>query len=304
LSWQTLVANPWVVGIGGSLVAAGIGWMLTRLFGTREAKKIPVTIQQNASPVLTQAFNPTITFHPTVILPTVDDPSLAGKQADSHMHKIRTESEFEKVRELWKHIVALRDAFWSIPKAGGFTGQRPGAKESAEFVKRYDAAARFLDEEILCIPRSVAHEAKALLKIAFDDALRSQHYPDPFNGSASEILGEAGWRDFVESRSNNLKNFNVGAEKLANTMRLFFEGRTDDTNVSNKGDSGQSNLVPEDGMLWRVTNDRRTGPYCPTCFEQDGKIISLIEGATQGTYSCPIHETSFWTAAFRRRFKK
>jgi hypothetical protein len=173
VNWKTLVSNPWVVGIGGSLAAAAIVWLRSRLFGTLESKPGPMAVQQNASPVLTQAFNPTINFHPTVAIPALDTFSPAkGTKTSGHLHKIRTESEFEKVQELWKHIVALRDVFWQIPKAGGVIGQRPGAQESAEFVKRYGVVARFLDEEILCIPKSVADEAKALLKIAFDETCR------------------------------------------------------------------------------------------------------------------------------------
>ncbi len=60
-------------------------------------------------------------------------------------------------------------------------------------------------------------------------------------------------------------------------------------------------LVEEEGMLWLVADNKRTGPYCPTCFEAEGKKISLIEGATQGTYSCPIHHSQFWSKDFRNR---
>jgi hypothetical protein len=79
----------------------------------------------------------------------------------------------------------------------------------------------------------------------------------------------------------------------------------DTAGLAEPGDGAQinqQNLVSEDGMMWRMGGDRRLGPYCPTCFEVDRKIISLIEGATRGTYSCPIHGTSFWTAEFRNRF--
>ncbi len=65
--------------------------------------------------------------------------------------------------------------------------------------------------------------------------------------------------------------------------------------------NGIPDLVKEDGMLWRMTDNKRTGPYCPTCYEGGGKMISLIEGATRGVYACPIHHSQFWSKDFRDR---
>jgi hypothetical protein len=66
----------------------------------------------------------------------------------------------------------------------------------------------------------------------------------------------------------------------------------------------EPHLVPEDGMLWDLSGEKRTGPYCPTCSEADKKKISLLEGASRGVYTCPIHGTSFWTEDFRKQFRK
>jgi hypothetical protein len=109
------------------------------------------------------------------------------KEATGHLHKLRTESEFENVQQLWKRIVALKASFWNIPKAGGVIGQRPGARESAEFIKSYADTERFLNEELLCIPKSIADEASVLLKLAVDEALKAQLFPDPFDGSVSAL---------------------------------------------------------------------------------------------------------------------
>jgi len=310
LNWQGLDQwQQWALGIGGSLLAACFSWFCKRLFGTRKKTDQGITIQQNASPTVTQTFQPTIHIHPTVAVPGQDtDTALrefvgrSEKEADSHLHKLRTESEFQNVQELWRRIVALKNSFWDIPKAGGFSGQQPGARESAAFVKCYDDTARFLNEEILCIPQKIVEETRGLLDVAFDEALKAQHYPDPFDGSVSALLGEKGWSDFVDSRSSSLRTFNLGAEELLNTMRMFLEGSTGTANTAGNRENSPPSIVPEDGMLWRITNETRTGPYCPTCFEDEGKTISLAQGATRGTYFCPIHGTSFWSAQFRKRF--
>ena len=52
LNWHGLDAWPqWVLGVGGSLVAAFIIWLLRRLFGS-DQKTDGVTVEQNASPTI------------------------------------------------------------------------------------------------------------------------------------------------------------------------------------------------------------------------------------------------------------
>jgi hypothetical protein len=70
LNWQNLALNPWVVGIGGSLVAAFIWMVWKRLLGSRKKRNSGVTVQQTASPVMTQNFQPTINIHPPSAPPT------------------------------------------------------------------------------------------------------------------------------------------------------------------------------------------------------------------------------------------
>ena len=176
-----------------------------------------MTVQQNASPVMTHTFQPVIHIHPPV--------GAAVKNIPDHFHTSHTQKQFETVREHWRLISALKDAFWALPKAGGIIGRRPDDRESAEFIKRYDEAAQFLNTESPSIPRDIAEETSTLLKIALTEVLKAATYPDPFNGSVSALLGEAGWRDFVESRSVNLQNFNVGADKVHNMIRSFLEGQ-------------------------------------------------------------------------------
>lgn len=236
LNWYGLDQwQQWVLAIGGSLAAALIAWFCKRLFwpkseGREEAMELAQEnkVQQNASPVvMTQNFQPTINipigFHPQPTVPPKDT-----------LNTLQIESEFRAVRELWKRIVALKDAFWDIPKVGGFIGPQPGSSESAAFVRLYNDTARFLNEETLSIPNGIVAEANSLLKIASEEAIKALHYPDPFNGHVKTLLGEKGWRDFVESRSDSIRNFNIGVDKLQNTIRTFLEGRQGKASLNNK----------------------------------------------------------------------
>jgi hypothetical protein len=125
LNWKSLAANSWVVGIGGSLIAAGIGWFLTRLFGTREAKDNLVTIQQNASPVMTQTFSPTINIHSPAPAPTPTEDRQSGweirypggvadismlRGADQTLHRFAVGTDFTFINNS-PHQVSLHVIF-------------------------------------------------------------------------------------------------------------------------------------------------------------------------------------------------
>jgi hypothetical protein len=221
MNWDNVASNAWVIGIGGSLVAAGIVWLGRRLYWRKQKSRKGAiegvqgnTVQQNAnvSPVMTQNFQPTINIHPTVAAATKDNLS--------ERHTPQTETGTE--HELWKRIVALQNAFWALPKKGGeLRGRPPGARESAEFVKRYEDSKRLLEEERPFIPKAIADDADTLLSLAFDEVIRATRYPDPFNnGNLSTLLNEK----FLDQRSDNMRKFDAGAKKLQNTMRASREG--------------------------------------------------------------------------------
>ncbi len=173
-------------------------------------------------------FQPTINIHSpgAAVFPPDPRPVLAPpiNHAASHLQTLQAKSEFDTVHELWTRIAALKEAFWSLPKAGGIIGRRPDERESAAFVRCHDETAKFLDDRRLSIPPEVAAAANDLIKVSFEEAIKAAHHPDPFNGQGPALLGEQGWRDFVEERSANLKIFNAGVEKLQSTMRAFLEG--------------------------------------------------------------------------------
>ena len=64
MNWQGLNQwQQWALGIGCSLAAALLIWLCTKLFGHRKGTESMATIQQTASPVMTQNFQPTINIH-------------------------------------------------------------------------------------------------------------------------------------------------------------------------------------------------------------------------------------------------
>jgi len=151
--------------------------------------------------------------------------------AVSHLRRLRTESAFEKIRELWKRVAALRTAFYCIPKAGGALVHPDKEKQheyhlkcSNDFVTTYHQARQLLDEETLSIPKPIVDAATALMMIAQDEAIQAVQYPDPFDGSLV-MFGEKGSVEWLDKRSKNLVDFNSGAEALQVLMREHLEGK-------------------------------------------------------------------------------
>lgn len=224
MNWHGLDQwQQWALAIGGSLAAAFIGWFCK--LPKHKSGKVATeavqqnTVQQNASPVMAQNFQPNINI-PIDIHPPVGDPT---KDTVGHLRTL----QIDTVRKLWKHIAALHTAFCAIPKAGGVIGPNDEGsrrRASTEFVDRFNEAGKFLHEEILLIPKSVADEADALLKIARNEAIQAARWPDPFDGNVSTLHGEKGWGDFLDGRSNNLTKFNSGTAKLQDALRDFLEG--------------------------------------------------------------------------------
>ncbi len=155
-----------------------------------------------------------------------------------HLHKLRTESEFEKMRELWKHIALVRDAFKELPISAHYVlrtvPQDPEGykayciKTSLDFVTRSKEAMQFLREEALSIPKSVADFAAWPLGTAQSEAIMAQIYPDPFTSEVLTRLSErdldAGLDKCFKRRQDNLKIFCQEAEYLEIQMRKLLLG--------------------------------------------------------------------------------
>ena len=83
MNWHGLNEwQQWILGIGCSLAAACIIWLCTRLFRKERKSAQAQGIIQNASPVMTQNFQPTINIHtPGAADHPLPDPSLRVKLA-------------------------------------------------------------------------------------------------------------------------------------------------------------------------------------------------------------------------------
>ncbi len=52
----------------------------------------------------------------------------------------------------------------------------------------------------------------------------------------------------------------------------------------------------EDGnILWRVQGDKKSGPYCSTCYGVGEKLISLSKSEDSGSWYCPQCKNRFHT---------
>jgi hypothetical protein len=281
VNWQGLDQwQQWALGIGGSLVAAFLIWLGNRVF-RRSPQPRPAAdrvIQQNASPVINASpvmtFQPTINIHsPSTAVFPPDPRQVAAppiSYATSHLQTLQAKSEFDTVHELWTRITTLKEAFWSLPKAGGIIGRRPDSRESAAFVRCHDETAKFLDDRRLSIPPEIAAAASDVIKVSFEEAIKAAHHPDPFDGQGPALLGEKGWRDFVDERSANLKIFNTGVEKLQSTMRAFLDGGTGTS--APRGD-----LKPEPGRA--VSEASQDFEACVTPKQDDKGVVTGLVGA-------------------------
>jgi hypothetical protein len=152
--------------------------------------------------------------------------------ATDHLERLRIESEFQKIKELWKRLAILRDAFWAIPKAGFAFVTQDKEKQHAyhvetsqKFIQSFSEARDLVMQEAITIPKDIADAAIDLLKVAQEEVMQAIQYPDPFEANAMALFNEKARRDFFDARSKNLKEFSTRADKLESMMRLYVQGR-------------------------------------------------------------------------------
>jgi hypothetical protein len=51
------------------------------------------------------------------------------------------------------------------------------------------------------------------------------------------------------------------------------------------------NLRYDGERYWLTRDGAEDGPYCSVCFDHDGKLIRLTNGATRGSYWCGVCST-------------
>jgi hypothetical protein len=136
-----------------------------------------------------------------------------------HLHKLRTQSEFQRISELWKSIALVERFFHGLAKPEDSSKPSKSAW-SFEFCKKVMDAQFMWREEMLSIPKHLSQAAGALLIIAGDEQERVFQCPDPF----ISILDVKARSDFFVQRAKRLSEFVTGINKLEPMMREYLQG--------------------------------------------------------------------------------
>ena len=149
-----------------------------------------------------------------------------------HLHKLRTEAEFDKLQGLWSQITAVRGALYALPRAGFafLPSDEKKRKEfhmdaSSSFLEKYNTAQQFLNENALSIPKQIGDAANKLLAIAQQQVPQVLLLPDPFDPDPMmNFFGETS-RQFFDKREKQVQEYGKEAEKLELTMREYLQGK-------------------------------------------------------------------------------
>jgi hypothetical protein len=145
-----------------------------------------------------------------------------------HLHKLRTQAEFEKMFMLWKQIAILHTDFRRLP---GPEDVLPNANEDQKSEYRRKASMRFTacvndtfvmwNEEQLAIPEKISLAAAAVIAIASDEQQVTFKYPDPF--VEPSLTAEKERTEFFARRAQNANKFGDKAMDLLDMMRKHLQ---------------------------------------------------------------------------------
>jgi hypothetical protein len=215
--WQ--VAAAVIAALGGSgAIILGLSSYLGKRWADRALEK-----QKQEYAQLNIAFNSQLDIATRRLQIELD--------AQGLFQKLRIESELERIKELWRRIVILRDAFWSILKSG-FAFVNPDKekqhefhlKASNDFVTRFQEAYEFWSKETLSIPKDIADHTHELLKVAQEEAMQAVQYPDPFYGQSLAMFDDTARVKFFDERNRNARVFDALTKELERMMRNYIEG--------------------------------------------------------------------------------
>jgi len=213
--WDVALAVIYALG-GGGLIVGGLSSFLGKLWANRALDK-----QRQEYAQLNIAFTQQLDLVTRRVQVELD--------AIGHLHKLRTESEFQKISELWKSIASVENAFHGLPRPGavfdsGSEEQQRQARfdSSLRFSARLNEASLLWRQETLSIPPNISQAAGVLLLVAQDELAQVFVHPDPFTstGLTTDQAREAFW----EHRSKKLSEFDVGIKKLLSMMREYLQG--------------------------------------------------------------------------------
>jgi len=100
----------------------------------------------------------------------------------------------------------------------------------------------------------------------------------------------------VENLERQLKDQAQNYESLVENLRSRIMELEDQGRI-------KAEVLYEESVCWLRKVDRREGPFCPTCHDNnEGKLIYLTPGATRGTFECGVCGNSFRTAEYKTLF--
>jgi hypothetical protein len=164
--------------------------------------------------------------------------------AQGLLHKLRIESEFDRIKELWKRVVLLRDAIRILPSndPSSFHFDESGThnplnvKASNDFSERFFETNNFWSSETLSIPKHIADYADEMLDIARDELMRVIQFSDPFYKPVMDRIGSEDKARFFDERNRNRRAFEAMTKELERKMRDYIEGGWKNVTVVPKTD--------------------------------------------------------------------
>jgi hypothetical protein len=203
---------------GGGLIIFGLSGYLGKLWADRALEK-----QRHEYTKLNLAFTQQLDLATRRIQIELD--------AIGHLHKLRTESEFEKIRELWRHVASLQAAYFNLPKAGFVLAYEDESlnkklriQSSFDFSKRLTETFEIWSRELLSIPEDIANAAEQLITIARHEELVAIQFPDPNDNAAMAAFAGTTRREFWDQRNDRMEQFKAKAKELLGMMRQHQKG--------------------------------------------------------------------------------
>jgi len=148
-----------------------------------------------------------------------------------HLHKLRTQTEFEKMFALWKQIAFLHVRFRTLPSPervllSGTPEERSDyrRKQSIEFIHCLNETFRIWNEEQLAIPKQISEAAAKVLSIAMEEQKFVFQYPDPF--VELDLIPEKALSAFFARRAANVDTFGNKTGDLLDMMRKHLQAET------------------------------------------------------------------------------
>jgi hypothetical protein len=145
-----------------------------------------------------------------------------------HLHKLRTQAEFDKLQELWKTIAALRDAFRGLPRGLVRWTAESSASElnernraaSLDFIKCFREAQHLLNEQMLSIPKTIADATENLLgTVTMETYIAAMVCPNP------DVLERDERKQVFERRNAALNELDGEMTALEVIMRDYIQGK-------------------------------------------------------------------------------